>query len=201
VALGGLLAWSLANGCDHLLVSSSDDRDANSVVQHSGDPSPRKREGWLRQLVIKKDVTSLLSIADSDDPEASLAAYYLVTALEPNAAITFCRRTDLGSPKWSHAFAGLKGHPREAVIEYVKQMSGNPLQSVRCASYLLCLQAEWPDVAEAASEDLGDATPIGLINQASDEMTVGQVARKYLTWVASRPDASRPRRGLGSDCP
>jgi hypothetical protein len=134
---------------------------------------------YLSALGKAKDLAALTVIYNSDSRFSSFAAGEIVGILDPEKAVAFCANLELASLKWQDAVYGLRKHPKEKVIGYLKQIATSSDREARYICYCLCQLKGWDDLVPYARRDLGDGELMALPSMAAND-TLGKEALEYI---------------------
>jgi hypothetical protein len=109
----------------------------------------------MREFALEGDFDTLAAVHQQDSMNSGyavfLSSFHRKSGRE---SVTYCKQFEVGSYYWSEAFEGLRGHPREEVIDYVNLIAESPDSYVRGHVYRTCERAGWPDVIDRAIKDL-----------------------------------------------
>jgi hypothetical protein len=149
---------------------------------------------YIEDLGRKRDFDALESLYNTDickgkGYNSQYAATVYCRCLDPDQAVAFCARLQLGSGPWIAATLGLLDHPKEKVIGYLKQIVTSKSPSVRCYCYMYCSRQRWNDLVGQAKLDLGDHSFHGI--PGSFYSTVGDIAQAYIDRICP-PKSSVP---------
>lgn len=151
---------------------------ADSVVEHAKNLTLQELVKYVNELGDQKNYGALKAIYLARFPQCEIAARKYCEILDDNSAVAFCASLELDSLPWRAAMFGLERHPKIKVIGYVKQVATSSLPSVRWCCYEVCRVAEWDDLMQQATQDLGRNEKLRV--PMLFESTIGEVAQRYV---------------------
>src|SRR5262245_49385863 len=119
--------------------------ESHPAVMHAKQLKPEEFDRYVDELGRKKDFAALEALYRADfqlqpgykfTPRSSYAAAVYCRNLDPERAVAFCTRLELGSSAWVAGAAGLLDHPRGQVVGYFKQVATTSDMRVRCLCYV-----------------------------------------------------------------
>jgi hypothetical protein len=152
-------------------------------VEHCKGLSAVDTNKFLVKLANRKDFKALEAIYKEDFPYSHWAAGEACRVFETDKVVGFCKKFEINSPNWREAFLALDNHPKKKVIRYIKEVAKSKNPEVRFVCYKLCLNAGWNDLLKQAKGDVDKMDILPFPNQGRDEMTIGQVAKKYIRYM------------------
>jgi hypothetical protein len=163
-----------------LRVLSGDNRPKTvaDAVKYSNTLSSREMITYAKDLADRKDFKSLRAIALADCKNSFIAARSLSEALPSTEAVAFCASLPINSMGWRGAMYGLRKHPKEQVIGYIKQLATSSLPDVRWCCYDVCQAESWDDLLENARNDLGNRARLNVPKLFVS--TIGEAANLYI---------------------
>src|SRR5262249_51087338 len=126
------------------------------------------------------DFEALAAVYNSKFAFSDWAAEEAVRVLPSDRVVPFCRTLEFGSEVWRSAVRGVKRHPKEAVIDYLKESVRRPNPWAKYACYGICMNRGWDDLTEQALSDRYDDTFLPRPNLPDNECTLGETAEIYL---------------------
>jgi hypothetical protein len=153
------------------------------IIENCKKLDPIELNSYLRLLADKGDLEALSAVYKADFPFSSWAAGEVARITDSESVVDFCRSFETGSPNWRAVFHALDSHPKENVIDYIRETANCNSPIVRSFCYVICMRSGWDDLLEYAMNDRHNATLLVLPNQVNDELTIGLVAEKYIEAV------------------
>lgn len=195
------MAWlmflTLGCGGEYLIVSAPPEAGSRTqaIVEHCKNLRPLELYVYLKELGDRNDLASLTAVSRANFPGNSMAVEQIVRILETDKVVGYCRSLEVDSPHWQQAVLVLDYHPKQAVIGYIREMATSPIPIVRYYCYRVCMRAGWDDLVNYAELDLNNTSYVGFVpNQSDDEVTICQVAQKYLRSLEGRTTSQTTER-------
>jgi hypothetical protein len=171
-------------GASNMLGSSSCGSEDDDVVKYAKKLSEDELIAFIEKLGRDQRYSALEALMRANIPHGSFAATMYCQILPPENAVAFCTTLPLGSVNWHAGMWGLKNHPREKVIGYIKQIATSSIPEARWRCYDVCITRQWDDLLPLAKSDLTNKTPVA-IPKAFDA-TIADVARRYIREINRR---------------
>ena len=158
---------------------SSASADERNLVLPEAELSHR-----IDEMIQNKDEGTVATIAREPTYFGIVAAARYCETLDSKSAVAFCNSLPMGSINWRAAMFGLRNHPHDEVIDYIRSASTCQIPEVRWCCYQICITKGWVDLLPQAEADLHCKDPIAV--PKIPEATIGEVASRYIEIMKRR---------------